>query len=164
MWVGFQPGFFKVERFILEAPGGGMMKLTMLLSPDKCEKADVEGLSFEDLVDLIPMDKVKLQAAFAAESSLQKFREQVLNSCSSDSSYVLCKLFTNCATTACRDNEWGQSVKWGHIHAASRPSPSPPIRVDSICVKQPLTSPADEFVDVIYFSSIASCARVPKSQ
>ena len=75
-----------------------MMKLTMLLSPDKCEKADVEGLSFEDLVDLIPMDKVKLEAAFAAESSLQKFREHVLNSCSSDSSYVLSKLFTNCAT------------------------------------------------------------------
>ncbi|KAJ8443055.1 hypothetical protein Cgig2_004260 [Carnegiea gigantea] len=62
---------------------------TMLASDDILKKADNDGLSFQDLVDLVPRDKVKLQATFASESSLPEFREHVLCSCSSDSSYIL---------------------------------------------------------------------------
>ena len=61
----------------------------MLASDDILKKADNDGLSFQDLVDLVPRAKVKIQATFASVSSLIEFRERVLYSCSSDSSYIL---------------------------------------------------------------------------
>ncbi|KAJ8431656.1 LOW QUALITY PROTEIN: hypothetical protein Cgig2_024128 [Carnegiea gigantea] len=62
---------------------------TMVARDDVLRKADVDGLSFQDLVDAIPRDKVKVEAAFTSESSLEQFRKHVLNSCSSNTSYIL---------------------------------------------------------------------------
>ena len=61
----------------------------MVASDDILKKAEVDGLSFQDLVDAVPRDKVKIEAVFASESSLEEFRKHVLNSCSSTTSYIL---------------------------------------------------------------------------
>ncbi|KAL9260751.1 Glutathione gamma-glutamylcysteinyltransferase 1-like protein [Drosera capensis] len=55
---------------------------TMLITNEPLrKKINADGLTFEDLVDVVPKDKVYLQAVFASDSSLQEFREYLHKTC-----------------------------------------------------------------------------------
>lgn len=61
----------------------------MLANEETLERVKAGGISFQQLVDVVPTDKVKLQAFFASESSLSDFRQHISNVTSTNTSFLL---------------------------------------------------------------------------
>jgi len=55
----------------------------MLAEKQLLEEIKIKGITLEQLIEVIPKDKVKVDGFFASETSLDDFKHAVVNVCSS---------------------------------------------------------------------------------